>query len=247
MSMWPQTSVTTMFITSLIVHPIRIYLTHLSMSLWPIIYNNIWTHGSMTSCIFSNQTCFSTEAGLVAKYVSSPGPCITNVFATRRKNISQWHRSFQRKLRSHWLKFLRHVAITLVIQGPGCPVMEVQLSCYLVLQNQVTRQTHLHDLIPAYATAQHSYRCISIRELSEFIIASLCFNPFVLLTMYRYGILNQYWTQEEPLLSVLYRRIAALDRNNRLTQKCRNHIWYLVNSTWYILVYGNNHFSTKYS
>ena len=48
-----------------------------------------------------------------------PGPCITNVFATCRKNFSQWHRSFQRKLRSHWLKFLRHVAITLVIQGPG--------------------------------------------------------------------------------------------------------------------------------
>ena len=51
----------------------------------------------------------------------SPGPCITNVFATRRKNFSQWHRSFQRKLLSHWLKFLRHVAITLVIQGPGVP------------------------------------------------------------------------------------------------------------------------------
>ena len=49
---------------------------------------------------------------------SVPGPCITNVFATRRKNSSQWYRSFQRKLRSHWLKFLRHVAITLVIQGP---------------------------------------------------------------------------------------------------------------------------------
>ena len=47
------------------------------------------------------------------------GPCITNVFATRRKNFSQWYRSFQRKLLSHWLKFLRHVAITLVIQGPG--------------------------------------------------------------------------------------------------------------------------------
>ena len=47
-----------------------------------------------------------------------PGHCITNVFATRRKNFSQWHRSFQRKLLSHWLKFLRHVAITLVIQGP---------------------------------------------------------------------------------------------------------------------------------
>ena len=47
------------------------------------------------------------------------GPCITNVFATRRKNFSQWYCSFQRKLLSHWLKFLRHVAITLVIQGPG--------------------------------------------------------------------------------------------------------------------------------
>ena len=47
------------------------------------------------------------------------GPCITNVFATRRKNFSQWHRSFQRKLLFHWLKFLRRVAITLVIQGPG--------------------------------------------------------------------------------------------------------------------------------
>ena len=36
-----------------------------------------------------------------------PGPCITNVFATRRENFNQWHPSFQRKLRSHWLKFLR--------------------------------------------------------------------------------------------------------------------------------------------
>ena len=43
-----------------------------------------------------------------------PGPCITNVFATRRKNFSQWHRSFQRKLLSHWLKFLRHVWFSVV-------------------------------------------------------------------------------------------------------------------------------------
>ena len=52
---------------------------------------------------------------------TSPGPCITNVFATRRKNFSQWYRSFQTKLLSHWQKFLRLVAITLVIQGPGLP------------------------------------------------------------------------------------------------------------------------------
>ena len=57
--------------------------------------------------------------GVSAERHHYPGPCITNVFATRRKNFSQWHRSFQRKLRSHCLKFLRHVAITLVIQGPG--------------------------------------------------------------------------------------------------------------------------------
>ena len=47
------------------------------------------------------------------------GPCITNVIATCRKNFSQWERSFLWKLRCHWLKFLRHVAKTLVIQGPG--------------------------------------------------------------------------------------------------------------------------------
>ena len=48
----------------------------------------------------------------------SPGPCITNVIATCRKNFSQWERSFLWKLRCHWLKFLRRVAKTLVIQGP---------------------------------------------------------------------------------------------------------------------------------
>ena len=48
-----------------------------------------------------------------------PGPCITNVIATCRRNFSQWESSFLWKLRCHWLKFLRRVAKTLVIQGPG--------------------------------------------------------------------------------------------------------------------------------
>ena len=48
-----------------------------------------------------------------------PGPCTTNVIATCRKNFSQWESSFLWKLRCHWLKFLRRVAKTLVIQGPG--------------------------------------------------------------------------------------------------------------------------------
>ena len=50
-----------------------------------------------------------------------PGPCITNVIATCRKNFSQWESSFLWKLRYHWLKFLRRVAKTLVIQGPVTP------------------------------------------------------------------------------------------------------------------------------
>ena len=66
----------------------------------------------------------------------SPGPCITNVFATRRKNFSQWHHSFQRKLLSHWLKFLRHVAITLVIQGPVL-LIESEMSSSLLRWSQV--------------------------------------------------------------------------------------------------------------
>ena len=52
-------------------------------------------------------------------HFSDPGFCITNVIATCRKHFSQWERSFLWKLRCHWLKFLRHVAKTLVIQGPG--------------------------------------------------------------------------------------------------------------------------------
>ena len=67
-----------------------------------------------------------------------PGPCITNVFATRRKNFSQWHRSFQRKLLSHWLKFLRHVAIKLVIQCPSHDtVFSSLLGCHRVNINGV--------------------------------------------------------------------------------------------------------------
>ena len=53
-----------------------------------------------------------------------PGPCITNVIATCRKNFSQWESSFLWKLRCHWLKFLRRVAKTLVIQGPGEQFMQ---------------------------------------------------------------------------------------------------------------------------
>ena len=61
----------------------------------------------------------STSAKMSLTTIVGPGPCITNVIATCRKNFSQWKSSFLWKLRYHWLKFLRRVAKTLVIQGPG--------------------------------------------------------------------------------------------------------------------------------
>ena len=48
-----------------------------------------------------------------------PGPCLTTAIWRCRKPFSQWHRSFQRKLRSHWLKFLRQRHVAVVRQGPG--------------------------------------------------------------------------------------------------------------------------------
>ena len=47
-----------------------------------------------------------------------------------RKPFSQWQRSFQRKLRSHWLKFLRQRHVALVRQGPvmhNCTILNIYL------------------------------------------------------------------------------------------------------------------------
>ena len=48
-----------------------------------------------------------------------PGPCLTTAIWRCRKNSSQWQRSFQWKLHSHWLKFLRQRHVAIVRQGPG--------------------------------------------------------------------------------------------------------------------------------
>ena len=66
-----------------------------------------------------NEDIFDLPTSLYGDALCSTGSCITNVIATCRKNFSQWERSFLWKLRCHWLKFLRLVAKTLVIQGPG--------------------------------------------------------------------------------------------------------------------------------
>ena len=76
-----------------------------------ILLKNYFTHSGMLKRCF---VFFSPEE----RRFKGPGSCITNVIATCRKIFSQWERSFLWKLRCHWLKFLRHVAKRLVIQGP---------------------------------------------------------------------------------------------------------------------------------
>ena len=50
---------------------------------------------------------------------TSTGPCLATAIWRCRKNSSQWQCRFQRKLHSHWLKFLRQRHVAVVRQGPG--------------------------------------------------------------------------------------------------------------------------------
>ena len=45
--------------------------------------------------------------------------CITTAIWRCRRNFSQWQRSFQWKLRTHWLKVLRQDHVAVVIQDPS--------------------------------------------------------------------------------------------------------------------------------
>ena len=51
------------------------------------------------------------------------GSCLTTVIWRCRKPFNQWQRSSQRKLRSHWLKFLRQCHVVIIRQDPGGPVL----------------------------------------------------------------------------------------------------------------------------
>ena len=46
------------------------------------------------------------------------GSCLTTAIWRCRKPFSQWQCSFQRKLRSHWVKFLRQRRVAIVKQRP---------------------------------------------------------------------------------------------------------------------------------
>ena len=97
-------------------------------------------------------TDLPTHPMSIIRMLRITGPCITNVFATRRKNFSQWHRSFQRKLLSHWLKFLRHVSITLVIQGPG----------WLAQTSKASKQHATHHWVARTTQCQLQVCCVSL-------------------------------------------------------------------------------------
>ena len=59
------------------------------------------------------------------------GLCLTIVTWRCRKNFSQRECSFHRKLRCHWLKFLRQRHIAVVRQGPGLPLSARKISLFI--------------------------------------------------------------------------------------------------------------------
>ena len=56
------------------------------------------------------------------QFVWRSGIWLTTMIWRCRKPFGQWQRSFQRKLRSHWLKFLRQRHVAVVKQGLGAAI-----------------------------------------------------------------------------------------------------------------------------
>ena len=149
------------------------------------------------SCIaytHTTDTLATEREGMVVTHfahtipVSVPGPCITNVISTCRKNFSQWASSFLWKLRCHRLKFLRRVAKTLVIQGPEVSINKIYI--YIV-----TRPTHYtfchftsndmqcHVNLPSMDCISVSnmrlcYRCLYINRSSQRILVYITAKTF---------------------------------------------------------------------
>ena len=69
------------------------------------------------------------------KHHADAGPCLTTAIWRCRKNSSQWQRSFQWKLRSHRLKFLRQRHVAGVRQGPGCGPRHLRIPPYQITNN----------------------------------------------------------------------------------------------------------------
>ena len=100
---------------------------------------------------------------------SSPGPCLITAIWRCRKPFSRWQHSFQRKLRSHWLKFLWQHHVTIVRQGPGegwldsspkyhqAPVIYIT-NCVWAHDLSLVKIIFVVNLILRIPSAQLSYR-----------------------------------------------------------------------------------------
>ena len=111
------------------------------------------------SCVIN--IFFWLPGGARSPDISNPGPCITNVIATCRKNFSQWESSFLWKLRYHWLKFLRRVAKTLVIQGPGIYLLRLEYLGFL-LEQQIPLKIESKRIMFYLTQRQHYCNLIHI-------------------------------------------------------------------------------------
>ena len=68
---------------------------------------------------WSNSVNIESSLWILMAHALATGPCLTTAIWRCRNPFSQWQRSFQRKLRSHWLKFLQQRHVAAVRQGPG--------------------------------------------------------------------------------------------------------------------------------
>ena len=88
------------------------------------------------------------------------GPCVTTAIWRCCNSFNQWQHSSQRKLRSHWLKFLwqRHVAI--VKQGPGLHLVIV--NGFLTTQQTLRIEyiTIIHAEVIAWKRSSHCWRSV---------------------------------------------------------------------------------------
>ena len=91
---------------------------------WHIIIEYAWPQNPFTS----SHRCICMVADLHYLYwismhfvmccdSQSPGPCLATAIWWCHNPFSQWECSFQRKLHSHWLKFLRQHHVAVVIQA----------------------------------------------------------------------------------------------------------------------------------
>ena len=105
----------------------KIYARNIPLSIYPLFRN------FLTYCIYrvvkrmqngcpglcrSNALRFGADRAIRNQRWNCSGPCLTTAIWRCHSPFSQWRCSFERKMRSHWLKFLWHCHVTVVKQGP---------------------------------------------------------------------------------------------------------------------------------